>query len=50
MQRLRERERERNNGVHDHFCHSRGQSTVRMDMVGMTLSAYSQKSNEPDQE
>lgn len=35
----RERERERNNGVHDHLCHSQGQSTAKMETVGMILVA-----------
>ena len=39
-ERVRERERERNNGVHDHLCHSQGQSTAKMETVGMILIAF----------
>lgn len=46
----REGEWERNNGVQDHLSHSRGQSAVTMDMLEMTLIAWSQKSNEPHRE
>lgn len=32
---------------HDHLCHSRGQSAVRMDMAEMALIASSQESMSP---